>query len=118
MTTLRTSAGMAHITGSRSRQVIASVALAIAAGTLLVAIVAVSLLANTVAPASTFGGASPNQSYQHVLRENSASTINAAPILDPSYQHVLRENSASTINTAPILDPSYQHVLRENQSGS
>ena len=96
MTTVSTSAEMAHVTGSRSRQVIAFAALAIAAGTLLVAIVAVSLLANTVAPASTFGGASPNQSYQHVLRENSASTINTAPIIDASYQHVLRENQSGS----------------------
>jgi hypothetical protein len=117
MTTLSTSTAMAEVPESRSRPVIAIAALTVAAATILVAALAISQLANPDGPASTFTGPSLNESYQHVLRENSASTINAARILDPSYQHVLRENSA-TINSASILDPSYQHVLRENQSGN
>jgi hypothetical protein len=96
MTTLSTSTGIAQIPESRSRPVIAIAALAVAAATILVAALAVSLLANPGAPASTFSGPSLNESYQHVLRENGASTINAAPILEPSYKHVLRENQSGS----------------------
>jgi hypothetical protein len=94
MTTLSTSTGIAQVPESRSRPVIAIAALAFAAATILGAALAVSLLANPDARASTFSGPSLNESYQHVLRENSAPTINGAPVVDPSYQHVLRETQS------------------------